>query len=121
MKIMDIQEILEVRLLYGDGCLDHEIRGCVACDFISKMLIHIKPCSFLVTSLLNAYVAHTANVMDVCGVVFVGGEKPDEAIIANAKLNGIPLLSASLLIYQCCRRLFTSGVHGENINQIRRD
>jgi predicted transcriptional regulator len=119
MKIRDIQEILKAQLLCGDDCLDHEIRGCFACDLISEMLLHIKPCSLLVTSLLNAHVVHTANVMDVCGVVFVGGKKPDEAIIANAKQKGIPLLSTPLLIYECCGRLFTSGVHMEDINPIR--
>jgi len=73
------------------------------------MLLHIKPCSLLVTSLLNAHVVHTAHVMDASGVVFVGGKKPDETIIANAKLNKIPLLSTSHLIFECCGRLFTRG------------
>jgi len=110
MKIRDVQEILEAELLCGDDCLDMEIRGCFACDLISEMLLHIKPSSLLVTSLLNAHVVHTANVMDASGVVFVGGKKPDESVIANARLNGIPLLSTSYLIYECCGKLFTNSM-----------
>jgi len=110
MKIRDVQEILEAQLLCGDDCLDYEIKGCFACDLISEMLLHIKPCSLLVTSLLNAHVIHTAHVMDVSGVVFVGGKIPNETIIANARLNRIPVLSTSHLIFECCGRLFTRGL-----------
>jgi predicted transcriptional regulator len=113
MKIKDVQEILEAQLLCGDDCLDHEIKDCFACDLISEMLLHIKPCSLLVTSLLNAHVVHTAHVMDASGVVFVAGKKPDETIIANAQMNGIPLLTTNLLIFEVCGRLYTSGVGGK--------
>jgi hypothetical protein len=110
MRIRDIQEILEAPLLCGDDCLGHEARGCFAGCLISEMLLHIKPHSLLVTSLLNAHVIHTAHVMDASGVVFVGGKLPDEAMIANAKLNGIPVLSTSLLMFDCCARLYIKGL-----------
>jgi len=115
MKIREIKEILEAQLLCGDDCLDFEIRGCFACDLISEMLLHIKPDSLLVTSLLSAHVVHTAHVMDAGGVVFAGGKKPNETILANARQNGIPILSTSLLIFDCCGRLFTSGVQRDVI------
>jgi len=121
MKISDIKEILEAQLLCGDDCLDREIRGCFACDLISEMLLHIKPGSLLITSLLSAHVVHTAHVMDACGVVFVGRKRPDETIIANARLHEIPLLSTSLLIFECCGRLFTKGVQHDNIKPVSGD
>jgi predicted transcriptional regulator len=121
MKINDIKEILEAKLLCGDECLDHEVRGCFACDLISEMLLHLKPGSLLVTSLLSAHVVHAAHVMDASGVVFVGGKRPDETIIANASLNGIPLLSTSLLIFECCGRLFSGGVQQDHINPFSGD
>ena len=121
MRIRDIQEIIEAQLLSGDDCLDHEVKDCFACDLISEMLLHLKPGSLLVTSLLNAHVVHTAHVMDASGVVFAGGKKPNETIIANAQQNGIPILSTSLLIYECCGRLFLRGVHQEDRNRVSGD
>jgi predicted transcriptional regulator len=121
MKIKDVQEILEAELLCGDDCLDNDVGGYFACDLISEMLLHIKPSSLLVTSLLNAHVVHTAHVMDASGVVFVGGKKPDETIIANARLNVIPLLSTSCLIYECCGRLYASSAVQENIDPLNGD
>jgi len=110
MKIKDVQEILEAKILCGDDCLDQEIGGCFACDLISEMLLHIKPGSLLVTSLMDAHVVHTAHVMDASGVVFTGGKKPDEAIIANARSNNIPLFSTTFLIFECCGLLFSRGL-----------
>jgi predicted transcriptional regulator len=121
MKINDIKEILEAQLLCGDDCLDHEVTGCFACDLISEMLLHIKPGSLLVTSLFNAHVVHTAHVMDASGVVFAGGKKPNETILANAQQNGIPILSTSLLIFECCGRLFTEGMRQDTTTQVSGD
>jgi predicted transcriptional regulator len=110
MKIKDVQEILKAELLCGDSCVDNDVEGYFACDLISEMLLHMKPSSLLVTSLLNAHVVHTAHVMDVSGVVFVAGKKPDETIIANARQNAIPLLSTSYLMYESCGKLYVSGI-----------
>ncbi len=121
MNIRDIKEILEAQLLCGDDCIEHEVRGCFACDLISEMLLHIKPGSLLVTSLLNAHVVHTAHVMDASGVVFAGGKKPNETILANAHQNGIPILSTSLLIFEICGRLFVNGVHQDNLTPVSGD
>lgn len=112
MKLSEIKDLLNAEVLCGDKCLNREISTCFACDLISEMLIHVKPRSLLVTSLMNAHVIHTAQVMDASAVVFVGGKKPDESVIKNGEANSIPILATEHLIFDCCGMLFANGILG---------
>jgi predicted transcriptional regulator len=113
MKLHDIAAILNAEVLCGGDCLDREVEACFACDLISEMLLYVRPRSLLITSLINAHVIHTAQVMDASGVIFVGGKKPDDAVIKTGELNNVPLLSTPHLIFECCGRLFTNGLKGD--------
>jgi predicted transcriptional regulator len=113
MKLKDVQKILDAELLCGEDCLEREVRASFACDLISEMLLYVTPHSLLITSLMNAHVVHTAQVMDASGVIFVGGKKPDKTVIKNARMNGVPLLSTPHLIFECCGRLFLNGIRGD--------
>jgi len=116
MKLSDVKRILDADVLCGDEMLYVDVKRCFACDLISEMLIYVSPQTLLITSLTNAHIIHTAQVMDAAGVVFVGGKKPDEMVIKNAELSNIPLLSTPHLIYDCCGLLFGNGVKGEQRN-----
>ncbi len=113
MRLTDVQKVLDAEMICGEDCLDRDIRTCFACDLISEMLLYVTPHSLLITSLMNAHVVHTAQVMDAAGVIFVGGKRPDKNVIKNAKMNNIPLFSTPHLIFECCGRLFLNGVKGD--------
>jgi predicted transcriptional regulator len=113
MKLGDVKKILEADVLCGNDLLHVEVKRCFACDLISEMLIYVSPHTLLITSLTNAHIIHTAQVMDAAGVVFVGGRKPDELVIKNAEMSNIPLLSTPHLIFDCCGMLFGNGIQGE--------
>ncbi len=114
MTLKEVQELLGAEVLCGDDeCLKRGVRVCFACDLISEMLLHLKPHSLLITSLTNAHVIHTAQVMDTKAVVFVGGRKPDQSVIKSGELNKIPLLATPLLTFDCCGRLFENGIRGD--------
>jgi predicted transcriptional regulator len=116
MKLGDVKQILDAELLCGDDLLHLEVKKCFACDLISEMLIYVSPNTLLITSLTNAHIIHTAQVMDAVGVVFVGGKKPDSVVIKNAEMSNIPLLSTPHLIFDCCGLLFGNGIKGEKKN-----
>ena len=114
MTLKEIKDLLNAEVLCGDDeCLAKSVRSCFACDLISEMLLFVKPHSLLITSLTNAHVIHAAQVMDASGVVFVGGRKPDQAVITNGEINNIPLLTTSLLTFDCCGQLYENGIKGD--------
>ena len=121
MKLNEVQQILEAEVLCGGDCLEREVTTCFACDLISEMLLYVKPQSLLITSLINAHVIHTAQVMDASGVIFVGGKKPDEGVIKNGALNNVPLLTTPYLLFESCGLLFSNGIAGDKKSPLGRD
>ncbi len=114
MTLKEIQNLLDAEILCGDDeCLERKVRICFACDLISEMLLYLKPHALLITSLTNAHVIHTAQVMDAKAVIFVGGRKPDQSVIKSAEQNNIPMLTTSLLTFDCCGRLYEKGIKGD--------
>jgi predicted transcriptional regulator len=112
MTLRDVQRILEADVLCGDDLLDREVSTAFACDLISEMLAFAGSQTLLITSLINAHVIHTAEVMDAVGVVFTGGKKPTDEIINNVNYSGIPLLSTPFLLFKSSGLLFCNGIEG---------
>ena len=112
MTLEEVKTFLEADVLCGQHWLDRDVKSCFACDMISEMLLYVTSGALLITSLTNAHVLHTAQIMEACGVVFVGGKKPDQAFIEQSDQNNIPLLSTKHLVFQCCGLLFSNGLQG---------
>jgi predicted transcriptional regulator len=110
MKLKEIRNLVGAEVLCGHDLLDTEIEGCFACDLISEMLIALRPGALLITSLTNAHVLHTAQVMDASAVLFVAGKKPDQNMIKTGEANDIPLLATKHLMFDCCGLIFSNGV-----------
>jgi len=110
MKLSQVQEILEAEVLCGNDLLHKDVRSCFACDLISEMLLYVTPDTLVITSLTNIHIVHTAQVMDVVGVVFVGGKKPDDSVIMNSKISNIPLFTTKHPTFECCGRLFLNNL-----------
>lgn len=114
MTLRDVQKLLNAEILCGEDHLDREVTVCFACDLISEMLLYVTANTLLITSLTNAHILHTAQVMDALAVVFVTGKRPDAAIIKNSELSDIPLMSTPNLTFDCCGILYKNGVVGVN-------
>jgi predicted transcriptional regulator len=116
MTLREVQILLDAEVLSGNNLLDSEVKTCFACDLISEMLLYVNPDSLLITSLTNAHIIHTAQVMDAIGVVFVGGKKPDAATIISSQQSNIPFLITPHLTFECCGLLFANGLKGDRKN-----
>jgi len=99
-------------VLCGEHLLDREVKTGFACDLISEMLAFAGSGNLLITSLKNAHVIHTAEVMDAVGVIFVGGKNPNLAMMKEVDGSRIPLLATHYLMFKCCGLLFQHGILG---------
>jgi predicted transcriptional regulator len=113
MKLSEVQKCLDAEVLCGNHLLHKDVHTCFACDLVSEMLLYVTPNTLVVTSLTNIHVVHSAQVMDAVGVVFVGGKKPDTAVIMNGEMSDIPLFTTKHLIFECCGRLFSNGLKSD--------
>ena len=112
MKIREVMEISESKLLTGEEFLDEEVTSAFASDLMSDVLAYAKDCSMLMTGLANAQAIRTADMLDIHCVLFVRGKMPDEQMINLAKDKGMIVLQTPCYMFTTCGRLFEAGLIG---------
>ena len=113
MKIRDIVDILDGYVICGEDLLDVEVHSACASDMMSDVLAFVKEQSVLVTGLCNPQVINTAEIMEMCCIVFVREKKPTDMMIELAKRKGIALLGTNHRMFASCGMLYAAGLKPE--------
>ena len=112
MKLSEVKEILDAKVLTGEEFLDKEVNSACGCDLMSDVLAFVKDKALLLTGLMNPQVIRTAEMMDIEAIVFVRGKNPDASMIELAEENGIPLLKTNREMFTSCGILYEHGLRG---------
>lgn len=112
MTLGEMKDILDAEILIGDECMDIEVRDAFAADLLSDVLAFAKEGTLLITGITNTQVVRTAEMLELIGVVFVRGKKPDEDAVNLARIQKVPLLSTRYIMFETCGRLFRNGLVG---------
>ncbi len=115
MKIKTIKELLNAQVLCGGHLLDNEVNSACGSDMMSDVLAFVKDNAVLLTGLVNPQVVRTAEMMDICCIVFVRGKMPPDAVISLAESMDIAILSTSERMYVACGKLYANGLAGGSV------
>ncbi len=110
---MNVQEMIELvngTLLTPDVTLSREVKGGCGADLMSDVLASIKPEAVLLTGLCNIQVVRTAQMADICAIIFVRGKKPPLDTIELAAEENIPLITSPFGTFELCGRLYQAGL-----------
>ena len=110
MKISQIEEILNARLICGEDCRDEEVLTACGSDMMSDVLAFVKDQAVLLTGLINPQVVRTAMMMDMRCLVLVRDKCPTEEMKRIASENHIAMLSTSYGMFDACGRLYANGL-----------
>lgn len=110
MKLSEILEASQGRLLTPHTNLNIEVHGGFAGDLMSDVLASIQPESVLITGLSNPQVIRTALIADVRMVIFARGKQPAQETITLAIEERLPIISSNLGLYEICGRLMQNGL-----------
>ncbi len=113
MKISEIAQLLNAKIICGDDMLDEEVHSACGSDMMSDVLAYVKDQAVLLTGLMNTQVVRTAEMMDMRCIVFVRGKMPGEDIIKLAGMCGLALLSTEERMYTACGKLYLAGLRGD--------
>jgi predicted transcriptional regulator len=95
---------------------DYEVIGGCGADLMSDVLASVKPGAVLLTGLCNPQVVRTAQMADVCAIVFLRGKQPSPEIVELATSENIPLISSEMGMFELCGRLYKAGLHSFETN-----
>ncbi len=110
MKIADVCNILDAKVVSGSDKLDLEVTCAAASDLMSDLLRNPKEGALVLTGLNTTQVIRTAVIAGLAAVVFVRGKEPDAEMVLQAEENGLPLLSTPFNMYSSCGRLYKNGL-----------
>ncbi len=117
MKISDMKQLLEARVLCCEENIDHEVFSACGCDLMSDVLAFVKDQAVLLTGLVNPQVIRTAEMMDMICVVFVRSKVPTPEMIELAKESGIVIMVSDKRLYEACGLLYTNGLVGNKVKE----
>ncbi len=117
MKISDMQQLLEARVLCCEENIDNEVFSACGCDLMSDVLAFVKDQAVLLTGLVNPQVIRTAEMMDMICVVFVRSKIPSQEMIDLAKESGIVIMVSDKRLYEACGLLYTNGLVGNKVKE----
>ncbi len=116
MKISEMQQLLDAKVLCCEENLSKEVYSAFGCDLMSDVLTSLATDkTVLLTGLLNPQVIRTALMMDMVCIVFVRSKVPNEDMIELARENGIVMLSTEKTLYTTCGLLYTKGIIGTSV------
>ena len=117
MKISEMQELLEARVLCCEENTGNHVYSACGCDLMSDVLAFVKDQAVLLTGLVNPQVIRTAEMMDMICVVFVRSKVPTQEMIDLAKESGIVLMVSDKRLYEACGLLYTNGLVGNKVKE----
>ena len=116
MKMSEIVELLDAKVLCGEELLENEVHSACGSDMMSDVLAFVKDQAVLLTGLVNLQVVRTAAMMDMRCVVFVRGKNPSDDIVEFARDNDIVVLASEERMYSACGKLYANGLIGGSLN-----
>ena len=108
MKIADLLARLDAEPIAGGT--DAEIRGCYISDLLSDVLAHASPGVLWVTIQTHHNVISVASMKDIAAVLITCGRRPEVAVLAEAKNNGLTILTTPLGTFAAAGRLWEAGL-----------
>lgn len=112
MTVEKIKELLSAQVICGEESLSRDVHTACGSDMMSDVLAFVKDQAVLLTGLVNPQVVRTAEMMDMCCIVFVRGKKPDDSIINLARERDIVLLCTTYEMFTSCGILYQNGLRG---------
>lgn len=110
MKIQQIQQLTQARVVCGDGRTDYEVECAFASDLMSDVLTLDCNRVLLITGLCNMQTVRTAEMAEVDCILFVRGKKITPAMLQVANENNMVLMETDHSMYHAVGELYSNGL-----------
>jgi hypothetical protein len=112
MNLEQISSELSLQVRTAADKLTREISGGYASDLLSCVMARAQAGNVWVTLQGHPNVVAVASLLNLAGVIITEGVSPDEATLAKAEEEGIPLLTTPLTTYTVVGKLAALGIAG---------
>ena len=110
MKINDILQFAEARIVAGFNDTDKNLEKAFSSDLMSDVLTLDEDNILLITGLANLQLIRTAEMADIQAVLLARGKQASSEMVELANENGIVLMETPFSIYKVSGILFSNGL-----------
>jgi predicted transcriptional regulator len=105
MKLSEVIQVLDLRVLTPGVDLDGDVTGGYSSDLLSDVMAHASPGNLWLTLQSHPNVVAVGVLGNLAGVILTGGREPEPETIARARSEGLPLLATHLPTFEAVGRL----------------
>jgi len=106
MKITDIIEALDLKIISGQNGLSNEIKGGYVSDLLSDVMGNAKEGQIWITLQTHQNIIAVASLKDISAIILVKGSLPETDTIEKSNTENIPVLSTQLDTFSTAGLLF---------------
>jgi predicted transcriptional regulator len=106
MKITDIIQPLDLKVISGQNGLSNEITGGYVSDLLSDVIGNAKEGEVWITLQTHQNIIAIASLKDLAAIIIVKGADPEADTIEKSNIENIPVLLAEMDTFTVAGRLF---------------
>ena len=106
MKVKEVKERLDLKLVAGENGLEKEIKDVYVCDLLSWVMAHAHKDSAWVTIQTHPNVIAVAALLELSCVIIPEDTEIDEITIKKADEESLPILVSKENGYNICCKLY---------------
>ncbi len=111
MKVCDIVEKLNLKVIGGNEGIHNEITGGYTSDLLSDVMGNAKEGQVWITLQTHRNVMAVASLKEVAAIIIVKGFEAEENTISQSNDEGIPLLSTEMEAFELSGQLYALLKH----------
>lgn len=100
MKVKELVDKLDLKVLAGEQGLEKDIDGCYISDLLSDVMGNAYEGNIWITLQTHKNVMAVASLKELSCVILVKNLVPNEETLAQSEEEGLPLLQTSLPTYE---------------------
>lgn len=113
MKVKDICDKLNLKVLSGKENLDREISMGYCCDLLSRVMAKGKKDGLWITVQTHLNIVAIAVLLELTCIVIPEGIQVEDKTLEKAEEEGVTILSSDLNGYELSGKLYQLGILGE--------
>ena len=106
MKVRELVEKLNLKVVSGENGLDRDIDGCYVSDLLSDVMGNAEMGNVWVTLQTHKNVMAIASLKELACVILVKNLKPSDDTIEQSNEEGIPFLSTDMQTYETVGKIY---------------
>ena len=106
MKVKELVDALNLKVLSGESGLDHDIDGCYVSDLLSDVMGNAEMGNIWITLQVHKNVMAIASLKELACVILVKGQTAADETLEQSNEEGIPFLSTPMETFETAGKVY---------------